>query len=142
MFIKSTFIPIHTHTFHVRNSFNPLNAELNPICNFLALLGAHPIFHVSRIRVKLSSSTVNDFGNRHIWSKGHCWLLKTDILKYLRNYKTPWSIVLLQKLTGPQLVKKHPAFTKSNGLWLHSQSPTTVPFLNKINPVHVHHPTL
>jgi len=32
--------------------FNPLNAELNPICHLLALLGAHPIFHVSRIRVK------------------------------------------------------------------------------------------
>jgi hypothetical protein len=31
---------------------NPLNAELNPICNLLALLGAHPILHVSRIRVK------------------------------------------------------------------------------------------
>ena len=31
--------------------FNPLNAELNPIWNLLALLGAHPILHVSRIRV-------------------------------------------------------------------------------------------
>jgi hypothetical protein len=31
--------------------FNPLNAELNPICHLLALLGAHPIFYVSRIRV-------------------------------------------------------------------------------------------
>jgi hypothetical protein len=29
---------------------NPLNAELNPICYLLALL-AHPIFHISRIRV-------------------------------------------------------------------------------------------
>jgi hypothetical protein len=32
---------------------NPLNAELNPICHFLALLGAHHILHVSRIRVNL-----------------------------------------------------------------------------------------
>jgi len=32
-------------------SFNPLNAELNRICHLLALFGAHPIFHVSRIRV-------------------------------------------------------------------------------------------
>jgi hypothetical protein len=30
---------------------NSLNAELNPICHLLALLGAHPILHVSRIRV-------------------------------------------------------------------------------------------
>ena len=28
-----------------------LNAELNPICHFLALLGAHHIIHVGRIRV-------------------------------------------------------------------------------------------
>jgi hypothetical protein len=33
--------------------FNPLNVEINPICHLLALLGAHHILHVSRIRVKL-----------------------------------------------------------------------------------------
>ena len=32
---------------------NPLNAELNPICYLLALLGAHHFLHVSRIRVEL-----------------------------------------------------------------------------------------
>jgi hypothetical protein len=32
--------------------FNPLNAKLNPICHLLALLGNHPILHVSSIRVK------------------------------------------------------------------------------------------
>ena len=31
--------------------FNPLNAKLNPTCHLLALLGAHRILHVSRIRV-------------------------------------------------------------------------------------------
>jgi len=31
--------------------FNPLNAELNPICYLLALLAQH-FLHVSRIRVK------------------------------------------------------------------------------------------
>jgi hypothetical protein len=31
--------------------FNPLKAELNPICHLLALLDAHLIFHVSSIRV-------------------------------------------------------------------------------------------
>jgi hypothetical protein len=30
---------------------NPLNAELNSICHLLALLGAHPILHVSVIKV-------------------------------------------------------------------------------------------
>jgi hypothetical protein len=35
---------------------NPLKAELNPICHLLALLGAHHILHISRIRVKVTSS--------------------------------------------------------------------------------------
>jgi hypothetical protein len=36
--------------------FIPLNAQLNPICHLLTLLGAHHILHVSRIRVKLCLS--------------------------------------------------------------------------------------
>jgi len=36
----------------VAQSVNPLNAELNPICPLLALLGVHHFLHVSRIRVK------------------------------------------------------------------------------------------
>ena len=39
------------------NCVNPLNAELNPICHLLALLGARHIFHVSVLRVD-SFSTV------------------------------------------------------------------------------------
>ena len=34
------------------HQFNPLNAEVNPICHLLALLRAHHIFHVSGLRVK------------------------------------------------------------------------------------------
>jgi len=34
------------------SAFKGLNAELNPICHLPALLGAHHILHVSRIRVK------------------------------------------------------------------------------------------
>jgi hypothetical protein len=34
-------------------AINPLNAELNPICHLLALLGAHLILHISRIRVSV-----------------------------------------------------------------------------------------
>jgi hypothetical protein len=33
------------------DNLSPLNAVLNPICHLLTLLGAHPIFHISRIRV-------------------------------------------------------------------------------------------
>ena len=41
----------NTYKILVINQLNPLNAELNPICHLLALLGAHLILHVSRIRV-------------------------------------------------------------------------------------------
>jgi hypothetical protein len=34
---------------------NPINADLNPICHLLALLGAHHILHVSRIRVNTAT---------------------------------------------------------------------------------------
>jgi len=44
---------------------NPLNAELNPICHLLALLGAHHILHVSRIKVnnnkKILSITTSQY---------------------------------------------------------------------------------
>ena len=39
--------------------FNPLNVKLNPICHLLALLGAHHILHVSRIRVNPSNAKLN-----------------------------------------------------------------------------------
>jgi hypothetical protein len=42
--------------------FNPLKAELNPICHLLVLLGAHLIFHVSRIRVNTEDF---QYGNLH-----------------------------------------------------------------------------
>jgi hypothetical protein len=34
-----------------RKVFDPLNAELNPICHLLALIGAPPILHIIRIKV-------------------------------------------------------------------------------------------
>jgi len=38
------------------NKVNPLNAELNPICHLLAFFGAHPILHVSKIRVNYTEN--------------------------------------------------------------------------------------
>jgi hypothetical protein len=42
-----------TTQFHIPEDtyIKPLNAKLNPICYLLALLGAHHILHVSRVRV-------------------------------------------------------------------------------------------
>ena len=48
---KYITLPANQHLFH---SFDPLNAKLNPICHLQALLGAHYIFHVSRVRVKMN----------------------------------------------------------------------------------------
>jgi len=44
---------------YVAQHLNPLNAELNPICHLLALLGAHHILHVSRIRVNHCATAVS-----------------------------------------------------------------------------------
>ena len=41
-----------------RVHINPLNAKLNPICHLLALLGAHHILHVSRVRVNSTNEAV------------------------------------------------------------------------------------
>jgi len=47
------------------NTINPLNAGLNPICHLLALLGAHHILHISRVRVNNEPKT---FFVPHRWA--------------------------------------------------------------------------
>ena len=60
---------------------NPLNAELNPICYLLALLGAHRFLHVSRIRVK--SLTL-----RLIMSYIYIYIYGAPILDVSRSHTT------------------------------------------------------
>jgi hypothetical protein len=53
----------------------------------------------------------------------------TYSLTYLITYLlTPWSRVLLEKLTGSQLVKKFPAFYGTPSSLPHSQMPATYPY--------------
>ena len=47
--------------------FNPLNAELNPICHLLGLLGAHHIFHVSGLRVNVNLKLLTKLINNLCW---------------------------------------------------------------------------
>ena len=54
--------------------FNPLNAELNPICNLLALLGAHHIFHVRGLRVNSAFK-----GSQAFWCYLFPWKRVTSI---------------------------------------------------------------
>jgi hypothetical protein len=56
------FLPLQP-VLSVIDTLNPLNAELNPICHLLALLGAHHILHVGRIRVN--------------WVWGSGWMMLT-----------------------------------------------------------------
>ena len=122
---------------------NPLNAELNPTCHLLALLVAHHIFHVSRIRVNgdccsgdsllVSDDACSDFiptfGETCGWlnlihspegvspeplsSTPEIVVVRSSEMLALLYYPyllTPWCRVLLEKLTGLQLVKKFPTF--------------------------------
>jgi hypothetical protein len=62
------------------DSFNPLNAKWNPICHLLALLGAHHILHVSRIRVNGVAC------NPHHGKVLLCWLSRT--IKHLEHWQS------------------------------------------------------
>jgi hypothetical protein len=57
---------------NVTARFNHLNAGLNPIYHLLALLGAHHILHVSRIRVNVANIPCLAVQNR---TKPHFLLL-------------------------------------------------------------------
>jgi len=50
----------------VENHLNSSNAELNPICHLLALLGAHPILHVSRIMVKRQKRKFLKYASKNV----------------------------------------------------------------------------
>jgi len=55
-------------TFLIYSSvFNPLNAELNPICPLLSLFGAHHILHISRLRVNFYLISVLNFHSPFIF---------------------------------------------------------------------------
>jgi len=59
------YIGLHGKCTFFLSNFNPTNAELNPVCHLLALLGSHHILHVSRIRVNETSVFSVDFRKIH-----------------------------------------------------------------------------
>jgi hypothetical protein len=59
-FITNKFVTMQHGYMNVKSvEFNPLNAELNPICHLLALLGGATIVVVSRLRVKPLNAELN-----------------------------------------------------------------------------------
>ena len=81
---------------------NPFNAELNPICHFLALLGAHLILHISRIRVNNSKTFFKITGcesNELTWLRAwpslgccECYSESTPCIR-MGNLSPGWMIV-------------------------------------------------
>ena len=68
----------HAYTGFTNISVNPLNAELNPICHLLALLGGATIVVVSRLRVK----------EIPCYSLGTDREIEHEILKFRTHYKS------------------------------------------------------
>ena len=69
------------------STFNPLNAELNPICYLLALLGAHHFLYVSRISVK--SLTLRLLMSYiHIYIYVYIYIYGAPILDVSRSHTT------------------------------------------------------
>ena len=68
MYVYSKPLQVSSTLMAIIRRINPLNAELNPICHLLALLGAHHILHVSRIWVNrfLLSTTAIYIVTQHI----------------------------------------------------------------------------
>jgi len=61
----------HDHSPLSNAELNPLNAELNPFSHLLALLGAHHILQVSRVRAKNKQS----YTSAPSWHpQGQCYL--------------------------------------------------------------------
>jgi len=76
--------------------FNPLKAELNPICHLLALLGPHPFLHIGRIKVKSVLQNVDVVSKRSKFGpvsveidykiSGEYSVIQKDGLSFLRLY--------------------------------------------------------
>jgi len=75
--------------------FNPLNAELNPICHLLALLGVHHFLHISRIKVKSLTLRPLTCWDRGFEShRGHGYLSVVSVVCcQVEVSATSWSLV-------------------------------------------------
>ena len=76
-------------------SFNPLNAKLTPICHLLALLGAHHILHVSRIRVNINNLSVCiGWCTDQVTLRGHGAKIKITVYLSTLTSKSQWAAEL------------------------------------------------
>jgi len=73
----------HSNLTDFKDEINPLNAELNPICYLLALLGAHHFLQVSRIRVNIVIEKINK------WFQASLLILNFNKTNYLQFMAKP-----------------------------------------------------
>ena len=105
MFRGDSWAPLNQGVLHIK----PLNAELNPICHFILLLGAHHILHVSRIRVKMPDSPCGYTENcRLLWCEVVGYWRYASTLSY--RLKLYWSCGLLRNFVTylPDCTMAHP----------------------------------
>jgi hypothetical protein len=89
-----------------QDKVNPLKAELNPICHLLALLGAHLIFHVSRIRVNLIKTLLIQV---------YCDLISTEFPTSVFYLSCPLSLWAVSALSQPSALPNfHVHFLKQH----------------------------
>jgi hypothetical protein len=76
---------------HFAVAVNPLNAELNPICHLLALLGGATVVVVSRLKVKQNGSTGKCVEESKDRDSPQCYLTMTSPMLYpTRTMFTAW----------------------------------------------------
>ena len=64
-----------------RMDVKPLNAKLNPICHLPALLEAHHILHISRIKVNYANHWLSEICFRKVTVLGSYALLTGNLLR-------------------------------------------------------------
>ena len=135
-------------------AFNPRNAELNPICHLLALLEAHHILHVSRIRVNLllfgpplvfrcnfHESQRNPWADERLLDYESRWILLLNWGK--RKLSWPISEIIPEFAWGTERIRTSPSTVgKSRTLdqqiapswqFLHTHTHTHTPCCNNVN---------
>ena len=93
----------------LNDCINPLNAELNPVRHLLAVVGAHHIVHVSRLRVKLDR---------------YCGILVSDALIQVHGYcNIRWIVCPTSECWNSEYTVRKKAATSSSKLLLICQTP-------------------
>ena len=121
--ILSQFDPVHTPTSHfLKTHLNPLNTKLNPICHLLALLGAHPILHVSQIRVNIMLPTIPGSPKRSLSLRfPHQNPVYTSLLPI--HATCPAHLILLDFINWTILGEQYRSLSSSLCSFLHSLLP-------------------